>query len=497
MQHKVGRSGAAMADDSGWEAFFDWLTIFLDELQRSHTATDVNHHVACLHLNRLELSLMVLRELVTLSDGNNRLSELCGVLGQMQRIWIEYIWEIGRRATLVPDLGPRSTTQDGPGRPRFIIPSDLLQNLRTIGRNWNQIARMLRVSRWTIYQRVQEYGLGSMTTWTDMTDDALDEIIRSYMSRHGNLTGESYLIGHIRSLGLRVQRDRIREALTRVDPVNSRLRWAITITRRVYSVPWPNSLWHIDGHHSLIRWGLVIHGCIDGFSRKIIYLKCTSNNYADTVRSLFEEATMLYGWPSRVRGDHGGENVDVANLMDAARGIGRGSFIRGPSTHNQRIERLWQEVCRCVAFLFYCVFYSLEEHSLLNVEDPLEKYALQFVFKPRINYPLVEFVGAFNEHPMRTEHNWSPNQMWVNGMANRPTLEDDPDDLQYYGIDPQGPTPIEELSTVEVDDVTNPLTGLRNELLQETIDPLSESHDFGIDVYLQTRALILDMLGER
>ena len=213
MQHKVGRSGAAMADDSGWEAFFDWLTIFLDELQRSHTATDVNHHVACLHLNRLELSLMVLRELVTLSDGNNRLSALCGVLGEMQRIWIEYIWEIGRRATLVPDLGPRSTTRDGPGRPRFIIPSYLLQNLRTIGRNWNLIARMLRVSRWTIYRRVQEYGLGSMTTWTDMTDDALDEIIRSYMSQHGNLTGESYLIGHIRSLGLRVQRDRIREAL--------------------------------------------------------------------------------------------------------------------------------------------------------------------------------------------------------------------------------------------------------------------------------------------
>ena len=148
-------------------------------------------------------------------------------------------------------------------------------------------------------------------------------------------------------------------------------------------------------------------------------------------------------------------------------------------------------------FFFIVFFYSLEEHSLLNVEDPLEKYALQFVFKPRINYALVEFVGAFNEHPMRTEHNWSPNQMWVNGMANRPTLDDDPDDLQYYGIDPQGPTPIEELSTVEVDDVTNPLTGLQNELLQETIDPLSESHDFGIDVYLQTRALILDMHGER
>ena len=33
-----------------------------------------------------------------------------------------------------------------------------------------------------------------------------------------------------------------------------------------------NSLWHIDGHHSLIRWHVVVHGGIDGFSRMITYL---------------------------------------------------------------------------------------------------------------------------------------------------------------------------------------------------------------------------------
>ena len=29
----------------------------------------------------------------------------------------------------------------------------------------------------------------------------------------------------------------------------------MVVTRRVYSVLWPNSLWHIDGHRSLIQWG--------------------------------------------------------------------------------------------------------------------------------------------------------------------------------------------------------------------------------------------------
>ncbi|KAF8800927.1 hypothetical protein BYT27DRAFT_7042469, partial [Phlegmacium glaucopus] len=40
------------------------------------------------------------------------------------------------------------------------------------------------------------------------------------------------------------------------------------LERRSYQVPRPNALWHIDGHHKLIAWGIVIHGVADGYSRK-------------------------------------------------------------------------------------------------------------------------------------------------------------------------------------------------------------------------------------
>ncbi|KAJ7900776.1 hypothetical protein B0H13DRAFT_1560470, partial [Mycena leptocephala] len=62
----------------------------------------------------------------------------------------------------------------------------------------------------------------------------------------------------------RIPERRDRQSLLRIDPVQ-RVFQRITIRRRTYSVPGPNSLWHHDGQHGLIRWGIVIHGFIDGY----------------------------------------------------------------------------------------------------------------------------------------------------------------------------------------------------------------------------------------
>lgn len=81
----------------------------------------------------------------------------------------------------------------------------------------------------------------------------------------------------------------------------------------------------------LIRWKFVNHTFIDGSSRCVTGTRVHSNNRADTVLRLFLEATTRYGVPSRVRGDHGTENLRVARWMEQHRGLNRGSYIWGRS----------------------------------------------------------------------------------------------------------------------------------------------------------------------
>jgi hypothetical protein len=79
----------------------------------------------------------------------------------------------------------------------------------------------------------------------------------------------------------------------------------------------------------MIRYRIVIHGFIDGFSRLVTGIRASDNNRAQTVLDLFHQATEGHGIPSRVRGDHGTENLLVAGFMDDNFGPERGSYIWG------------------------------------------------------------------------------------------------------------------------------------------------------------------------
>ena len=204
------------------------------------------------------------------------------------------------------------------------------------------------------------------------------------------------------------------------------------------------------------------------------------------------------GVPSRIRTDHGGENVLIWDLMETLRGRDRGSALRGTSTQNQRIERLWRDVFRCVSSTYYYLFQAMEDSGVLQLNNAFHRLVLHFIFKPRINRALTLFADSWNHHPLRTARNRSPIRIWQNGMLdirnrNLNTVQgfvrnyDEPiDDLEWYGYDPNAPLAQmpEELNQVVVEDLLNGYIHLEN-YLDQRINPLQESPSFGIDLYLQ------------
>lgn len=362
---------------------------------------------------------------------------------------------------------------------------------------WQQVADVLLMSRTTLWRRLTELRI-PLSSYSDISDHELDCVMQ-LLVRDFPRNGTVMMWGQLRSMNISVTRQKVYDSLMRVSPQSVQHRRSSTISRRVYSVPAPNCLWHIDGLHCLIRWKIVIHGGIDGFSRRIVYLHASSNNRADTVLKLFHGAVMECGWPSRVRSDKGGENVEVARAMISVRGTGRKSHITGSSVHNQRIERLWRDTFRCVGHLYYALFYEMEDSGLLDIDSEEDLFALQFVFIPRINSQLAQFVNAWNRHPLRTENGLTPLQLWNRGLlsasplwqneiAEGLTVSDD------YGVDSytQGTVCFDQ-GAVTVPEIELNMSDQELEYLRDHYNPLQRSDCNGVDIYIQVKDYITSL----
>lgn len=166
----------------------------------------------------------------------------------------------------------------------------------------------------------------------------------------------------------------------------------------------PNFLWSVDGYDKLRHWGFYIHGCIDAYSRYIIWLNIGVTNkqsrlilkyYLDAIKELNGTVYIIFQYilcicliksifllgviPRVIRADLGVENTLMAptqmffreNHNDTR--AGPLSWNYGSSISNQRIEAWWSLLRKYKSQFWIEVFTAIEEAGEWNYFDLIDR----------------------------------------------------------------------------------------------------------------------------
>ena len=185
------------------------------------------------------------------------------------------------------------------------------------GLTYEEIREFLRV------QHASEISLSTLKRWIKSkgikrrplsgirsSQSVIFNAVQEELSGSGANFGYRRMHRSLLSAGIICRRKDVRLAIKQLDPEGVELRKKRRLHRRKYRSPGPNYAWHIDGHDKLKPFGFSIHGCIDGFSRKLIWLAVGSTNKMPEVIAKYyiDAVSELGGVPKKVKADNGTEH---------------------------------------------------------------------------------------------------------------------------------------------------------------------------------------------
>ena len=143
-----------------------------------------------------------------------------------------------------------------------------------------------------------------------------------------------------------IDRETVRRLVKGLDPEGVELRSRKRFERSKYVAAGPSFIRNLNGYDRLKPFGSCIHGAIDGYSRRILWLEDGPSNNDPVITVQYFIARQFGGCPRIVRGDCGTENIHVAaahrflrrNCQD--RLAGAKSFMYGKSVAITRELRL-------------------------------------------------------------------------------------------------------------------------------------------------------------
>lgn len=229
----------------------------------------------------------------------------------------------------------------------------------------------------TLKRILRAHGLYRRKFKSDILQVAL--FISDTVEQHGSYHGYRWMHSRCIHDGLVVDRETVRILLQIIDSEGVMARSRRRLQRRSYFAKGPNYIWHMDSYDKLKPYGICINGCIDGFSRAIIWLKAntTSSNPRVVASYYMEEVRIRMACPKLIRGDLGTENGKVAEFQNFM--TDTESFLYGTSQHNQRIERWWGILRKEFAQFWMNLFGAMRDEGLY-CGDFVEQNLLQFCF---------------------------------------------------------------------------------------------------------------------
>ena len=177
-------------------------------------------------------------------------------------------------------------------------------------------------------------------------------------------------------------------------------------------------------------------------------------------------------------------------------------MITGTSVHNQRIERLWRDVNRVIVSRFLNIFMYLEHVQWLDVDEEIHILALHLIYIPIINEAIDLFVEEWNNHPISTQSNYSPRQLWFLGMIGGESpscaVQDvilGQNEIDSFGVDETEAYVIEEEDqSVVVPSCPYVLTEQQNEIIQN-IRQAFPADSNGTETYFAVREYLRNVLS--
>lgn len=243
----------------------------------------------------------------------------------------------------------------------------------------------------------------------------IDSVIEAIL---GELSGSGQCIGYsamwrrlICDHHLNVKRKTVQDLMLIIDPEGVALRRAHRLKRRMYVAKGPNFIWHVDGYDKLKPYGFAIHGCIDGYSRRVLWLEVSSsNNNPSVIASYYLQALKQTGRaPRLLRCDCGTENSYLRFLQyffrdhDTDSMAKDRSFMTGKSTSNQRIERFWSTLRQQGINWWINLFKDLRDSNLIDSTNCILKECLKFCFMPALQTELNRIAIHWNIHASRKQ----------------------------------------------------------------------------------------------